>query len=118
MVMAKEQKKYVVLSDGQHEYDIVDTYNDKGHRILKLFYSQEEFWNANNRGKMVLKMVDTGNGVRFSKNAKSLDYGELAEMRILMNFAKSTDENPAERNGKYEVYGRVENSIDGLAITI
>ena len=116
--MVNESKKYVVLLDGQHEYDIVDTHNNKGHRTLKLFYSQEEFWNANNRGKMVLKMVDTGNGVRFSKNGKSLNYGELNEMRLLMNFAKSTDENSAERNAKYEVYGRVENSIDGLAITI
>jgi hypothetical protein len=118
MVMKKEEKKYVVLSDGQHEYDILDSTNNKGHRVMKLFYSEAEFWNANIRGKMVLKMVDTGNGVRFSKNAKSLDYGELAEIRLLMNFAKSTDENPAERNGKYEIYSRVENSVSGESITI
>jgi hypothetical protein len=118
MVMAKEEKKYVVLLDGQHEYDILDSTNNKGHRILKLFYSLEEFWNVNIRGKMVLKMVDTGNGVRFSKNAKSLDYGELAEIRLLMNFAKSTDENLAERNAKYEIYSRVENSVSGEFIII
>lgn len=116
--MANETKKYVVLSDGQHEYDIFESTNDKGHRILKLFHSQEDFWNARIRGKLTLKMVDTGNGVRFSKNAKSLNYSELAEMRLLMNFAKNTDENPAERNGKYEVYSRVENSVSGESLTI
>ncbi len=116
--MAKEEKKYVVLSDGQHEYDIIESTNHKGHRVLKLFYSQEDFWNPKIRGNLVLRMVDTGNGVRFSKNAKSLNYSELAEMRLLMNFAKSTDENPAERNGKYEIYSRVENSVSGESITI
>ena len=116
--MSKEAKKYIVLSDGQHEYDILDSTNNKGHRILKLFYSQEEFWNASIRGKLILKMVDTGNGVRFSKNGKSLNYSELAEMRLLMNFAKSTDENPAERNGRYEVYSRVEDSVSGESLTI
>ena len=116
--MAKEEKKYVVLSDGQHEYDIMDSTNNKGHRVIKLFYSEAEFWNASIRGKMVLKMVDTGNGVRFSKNAKSFEYDELAEMHLLMNFAKSTSQNPAERNGKYEIYSRVENSVSGESITI
>jgi hypothetical protein len=118
MVMAKEEKKYVVLSDGQHEYDILDSTNNKGHRVMKLFYSQEEFWNSNIRGKMALKMVDSGNGVRFSKNAKSLEYDELAEMHLLMNFSKSTSENPAERNGKYEIYSRIENCVSGESITI
>ena len=111
--MANEIKKYVVLSDGQHEYDILDSTNNKGHRVMKLFYSEAEFWNASIRGKLVLKMVDTGNGVKFSKNTKSLNYSELAEMRLLMNFAKSTDKNPAERNAKYEIYSRVEDSISG-----
>ena len=116
--MTKEVKKYVVLSDGEHEYDIIETYNKKGHRVLKLFYSQASFWNSNIRGTLSLKMVDTGNGVRFSKNVKSMDYGELAEIRLLINFNKSTSENSAERNAKYEIYSKVEDSVNVDDITI
>ena len=63
-------------------------------------------------------MVDTGNGVRFSKNVKSMDYGELAEIRLLINFNKSTSENSAERNAKYEIYSKVEDSVNVDDITI
>jgi hypothetical protein len=33
-----------------------------------------------------------------------MDYGQLAELRLLLMFSKATDENPIERVGCYEIY--------------
>jgi hypothetical protein len=49
-------------------------------------------------------MVDDGNGVKLSKAPKKMDYSQLAELRLLLSFSKSTDENPIERESSYEIY--------------
>ena len=89
-------KTYVVLDNGQHEYNIIERERKNG-RTLSLHYSQADFWASRIRGKLAMKMTITGNGVRFSKNAKSLDYSELAHMRMLMNFEQATDSNEYNR---------------------
>ena len=98
------------MLDGQHEYTITDSKNKKGNRITTLFYSDSEFWKFDLRGTELLKMVDNGNGVKLSKASKKMDYSELAELRLLLSFSKSTDENPIERESNYEIYSAVENS--------
>jgi len=104
--------------DGLHEYTIKESTNKKGHRILRLFYSEAEFWRYDLRGTEILKMVDTGDDVRLSKASRKMDYGQLVELRLLLSFAKATDANPVEREGGYQVYSGVENSISGDFIKI
>jgi hypothetical protein len=105
------EKKYLVMLDGQHEYTITESKNKKGYRVLTLFYSEAEFWRFDLRGTELLKMVDDGNGVKISKVSKKMDYGQLAELRLLLSFSKATDDNPIERKGCYEVYRAIENSV-------
>lgn len=116
--MEPQEKEFIVLLDGRHEYTIKESTNKKGHRILRLFYSEAEFWRYDLRGTEILKMVDTGDDVRLSKVSRKMDYGQLAELRLLLSFAKATDANPVEREGGYQVYSRVENSISGDFIKI
>lgn len=116
--MISNEKEFIVLSDGQHEYVIKESTNKKGHRILRLLYSDAEFWRYDLRGTEILKMVDNGNGVKLSKGGKKMDYSHLAELRLLLSFAKSTDENPVEREASYQVYSRVENSVSGECIKL
>ena len=92
------------MLDGQHEYTITDKRNKKGHRVLRLFYSEAEFWNSKLRGTELLKMVDNGDGVKLSKASKKMNYSKLSELRLLLTFAKSTDKNKVERESKYEIY--------------
>ena len=47
-----------------------------------------------------------------------MDYGQLAELRLLLSFSKATDENPIEREGYYEVYTSIENSVSGESFKI
>ena len=98
------EKKYLVILDGQHEYTITDRTNKKGHRVMTLFYSEAEFWRYDLRGTQLLKMVDDGNGVKLSRASKKMDYSQLAELRLLLMFSKSTDKSPIERESSYEIY--------------
>jgi hypothetical protein len=112
------EKKYIVMLDGQHEYTITDSKNKKGHRVVTLFYSEAEFWRYDLRGTQLLKMVDDGNGVKLSKASKKMDYSQLAELSLLFSFSKSTDENPIERESRYEIYVALENCVSGEPIKI
>ena len=112
------EKKYLVMLDGQHEYTITDSKNKKGHRVVTLFYSEAEFWRYDLRGTQLLKMVDNGNGVKLSKASKKMDYSQLAELRLLLSFSKSTDENPIERESSYEIYSAVEDCVSSEPIKL
>lgn len=116
--MESQEKEFIVLLDGRHEYTIKESTNKKGHRILRLFYSEAEFWRYDLRGTEILKMVDTGDDVKLSKASRKMDYSQLAELRLLFSFAKATDSNPVEREGSYQVYSRVEDSVSGEFIKI
>jgi hypothetical protein len=116
--MESNKKEFIVLLDGQNEYVIKESTNKKGYRILKLFYSEAEFWRYDLRGTEILKMVDNGDGVKLSKGPKKMDYSQLAELRLLLSFAKATDKNPVERDNSYQVYSRVEDSISGDCIKL
>lgn len=86
------KKTFHVFDQGLHEYTIVDKETHKGRKI-SLFHSDGEHWTSHTRGTMVMKMTVTGNGVKFSKNTKSMDYSELFFMRLLMNYERETDTN-------------------------
>jgi hypothetical protein len=116
--MQSNKKEFVVLLDGQFEYVIKESTSKKGYRILRLFYSDSEFWRADLRNTETLKMVDNGNGIKLSKASKKMDYGELNELRLLFSFSKATDSSPAERESSYEIYSRVEDSVSGESIKI
>jgi hypothetical protein len=86
------KKTYHVFEEGNHEYTIIEKETPNGRKI-SLFYSDNEQWTSHTRGELAMKMVVTGNGVKFSKNSKNLDYSELHYMRLLMNYERETDSN-------------------------
>lgn len=91
-----QSKTFHVFEQGLHEYTIIDKPTNKGRKI-SLFHSDAEHWTSHTRGTLVMKMTITGNGVRFSKNIKSMDYSELFAMRLLMNYERETDFNEYNR---------------------
>jgi hypothetical protein len=97
------KKTYVVIDDGSHEYNIVVEQKSKG-EVISLYYSENESWSSHIRGKLALKMLDNGNGVRFSKNLKSLDYSQLNQFRLLMNFEREIDRNELNKR-KCQIFG-------------
>ena len=91
-----QSKTFHVFEQGLHESTIIDKPTNKGRKI-SLFHSDAEHWTSHTRGTLVMKMTITGNGVRFSKNIKSMDYSELFAMRLLMNYERETDFNEYNR---------------------
>ena len=90
-------------ASGLHEYNIVSELTTKGTKIT-LFRSNGEQWLEAARNEMILSLVNNGDGIKFSKKLRKLNFGELTELHILLNFEQSTDPNELNR----EVYRVVE----------
>jgi len=95
-------KTYMVFDqENLHEYNIVVEDTDEGTK-LSLFLSDGEQWNSDARGQLELSMVDNGNGVKFSKKLKNLDYSDVIYVRLLLGLEQHLDGNPKNRE-KYKI---------------
>ena len=95
-----EKQRYMVLDhNGNHEYDLVviDHGNTFAVRTIELYHSMGEQWSSEAKGQMVLSCTDNGNGVKFDRKFKKLDYSELLYLRIILNFEHKTTSNELDR---------------------
>jgi len=78
-----------------HEYDIIEKINGEGHHIISLYKSKNETWSKDERGKNVITLIDTGNGMIFPKKEfiNDVDYLKVAELYILFSFINKTKTN-------------------------
>jgi len=85
-------KKYIVLSEkGEHDYDITVVKTDKG-KEYSIFNSKSTQWLSHAQGMLVLKMTDTGNGMKFSKKLpKKMEYHEVLALHILLSVERCLD---------------------------
>lgn len=90
-------KKYALFNhEGNHEYNLVVEETPCGSK-LSLSTSNNEIWTSQHRDVLLLEMIDDGDGVKFSKKNKKMDYGELECLRILINFNHKTDKRELNR---------------------
>lgn len=102
MSNSTEKKSFMVLDhDGTHEYDLTVELTDEG-EVFSLFLSNGEQWNSDVKGQLELRMTDDGNGIKFDRKLKKLDYSTALYLRILLNFEHMTDGNILGRE-KYRV---------------
>ena len=98
----KDKQTYMVLDhEGVHEYDIVKKSTDKGEEIT-LFRSNNSTWTEQAKGEKIMSLVNNGDGINFDRKFKSLDYTELFELRLLLNFEQQIDNNSLNRK-KYRI---------------
>ena len=76
-----------------HDYNIVVDYKKSGHKEFVLYKSDNSEWTVKHRGEECIRLVDDGNGVTFSSKLlkKEMDYLEVAEVFILLNFINKVD---------------------------
>ena len=92
-----DKQTYMVLNhEGVHEYDIVKESTDEGEKIT-LFRSNNPMWTEQVKGEKIMSLINDGNKINFDRKFKSLDYAELFELRLLLNFEQQTDDNPLNR---------------------
>lgn len=89
--MKDSVNKYLVINtDGEHEYTIHVKTTNKGVKYT-LFRSENKCWTSTARGEKLLSITNTGNELIFDRKFKSLDYAELAELRLLLRFENRMD---------------------------
>jgi hypothetical protein len=69
-----------IIIKGSHEYDLKVENN-----IYYLYYSNKSFWFEHLRGKLALKIEDTGNGLILPKLPKLLDYSTAEKIFVILN---------------------------------
>lgn len=86
------KRKFIVLNnESEYEYDIIVEETDNG-LLTTLFRSNSSIWSDSVKGNEVISILNNGNGVKFTnKLNKKLDYHELYELRLLLNFENSID---------------------------
>lgn len=110
------KRTFHVFEDGVHEYTITDKPTKKG-RVISLFYSEGEQWTSHTRGEFIMKLKVTGDGIKLSKNTKNLEYDELHEMRLLMNYERETDTNELNKV-KSQVYEITQDSVGAIPMNL
>lgn len=102
MSNSTEKKTFMVLDhNGTHEYDLTTELTDEG-EVFSLFLSNGEQWSSDVRGQLELKMVDDGNGVKFDRKLKNIDYSLVLYLRIILSFQHQTERGALDRE-KYRV---------------
>ena len=100
--VSKTKKSFMVLDHkGTHEYDLTVELTDEG-EVFSLFLSNGEQWCSDVRGQLELRMTDHGNGVKFDRKLKNLDYSTVVYLRILLNYQHMTEHSSLDRE-KYRV---------------
>jgi hypothetical protein len=91
VVKEKNKRKFLVIDDEDNvEYIITVEINKNGLEVYKLFYSKADIWTEHTKGKLRIKMTNTGNGVKIKMAERNdfseVDYSELEVLRLLLIF--------------------------------
>jgi hypothetical protein len=91
VVKEKNKRKILVIADNDDvEYVITVKANKKGLEVYKLFYSNADIWRERTKGKLRIKMTNTGNGMKIKMvegvKLSKLDYSDLEALRLLLLF--------------------------------
>lgn len=79
-------KNYVIIADGNHEYDIT-VFETSEVTSFEMRYSQSEQWTSHNRGEHIMSATDFGDGIKFSQKLKKrFDYDFFGELKIFTEF--------------------------------
>ncbi len=102
--LQKLVSSYLVFDNNSHEYDLVVT--KKGNKTtLELFHSSNEVWSEHVRSTSAMKIVENGNGIKFNKKYKKLEYDDAEYIRFLLNFENYLDTNVANQP-KFRVFNQ------------
>lgn len=84
--------KYAIFdSDNSHEYDVSVLTKKNGVKTFNLYYSGNTEWT--NPNTLAMSITDTGDGIKFDKSFRKINYMELAMLRILLTIENKTDDN-------------------------
>ena len=75
-----------------HDYDIITEDMDSKAVKYTLLASNSSIWSENYKGKELLSLIDTGNGIKVPKNISGeIDYSSTTELFILLSYINTKD---------------------------
>jgi hypothetical protein len=84
-------KKFKILSQNRHEYDVVIEDTDS-YTLYSLYRSDSLLWTF--PGELIISIEDNGSDIELSQElGKKLDYSTLVELKILLNIIANEDKN-------------------------
>ena len=84
-------KKFKILSQNRHEYDVVIEDTDS-YTLYSLYRSDSLIWSF--PGELIISIEDNGSDIELSQElGKKLDYSTLVELKILLNIIANEDKN-------------------------
>jgi hypothetical protein len=86
---------YIFDEKGNKEYKVVAIEKEK-HDEYRLYTTNSDIWCEHYRNKLLMKLVDDGNGMKFNKPIQSLDYAQSEYVRILLSVNNSMQKRPME----------------------
>ena len=94
--------KYAIISaKGSHDYDI-QVIKTECSTSYSMNYSRAEHWTV--PGEHILTITDDGNDMHLNpKPKKTMDYGQIVELSILLDFIKNHDAQLTEEYHTYQL---------------
>jgi hypothetical protein len=84
-------KKFKILSQNRHEYDVVIEDTDS-YTLYSLYRSDSLLWTF--PGELIISIEDNGSDIELSQElGKKLDYSTLVELKILLNIIANEEKN-------------------------
>jgi hypothetical protein len=81
----KKEKKYRVFVDNSHDYNIDISENEDADDVYKLIRTGNS-WSKSIRGEVVCQMINDGNGYHIKGVNMFMDYAEVMDLQILLQF--------------------------------
>ena len=91
-------KKYKILLQNSHEYDLEIYFDSKYNKFIDIYYSNEDFWNDHIKGKLAIRLENTGNNIKISgfKINKILEYDKAMLLNFVLTLENKVDYNTGE----------------------
>lgn len=90
----KDKLYYVIDTEQQSIEYVIEQPGDED--VLVMRRSDSESWSEHARGEEIMKVFGTGNGYHIKwaeKPGKVLDYSQIAELTVMLNFINKFDSN-------------------------
>lgn len=102
VVKEKNKRKFLVIDNEDNvEYIITVNVNKNGLEVYKLFYSKADIWTEHTKGKLRIKMTNTGNEMKIKMAERNdfseVDYSELEALRLLLEFQRIDSKEPSHK---------------------
>jgi hypothetical protein len=81
----KKNKKIVISSDHEYEFDYKGIENKDGIIKHELYYSKASHWSDHIKGTLAISIIEDGDSLILDREISKIDYSQANYLKILLN---------------------------------